>query len=527
MKKILSILILLSSATAAFADTHVRTDASLKSAMVYLRGACLEYSAKAELKAGAQILEIAGLSAEIDKSSLRIGANSGILVSSVEFASGSVADGSVKRSLKQMRDSLELLDKRIHETSSRIQITNSMISMLETGVENSLKSGTTSSISSNLEYYRKQAEGLYKTLDADEIALEKLQEMSSSLSSRIEEAEAVLERSCTVLKLSLSVPSACSADFGIKVFTNAASWTPFYEINAESTSKPLKLLARAKLSQKTGLDWNKVKLSLSSGRPDRTSVAPELSPWRLGFRTYVVRGAVMAKSNAAVLRAEAVEESALADAGVAQTVESGLELSYVISLPYDIPGDGSVRNIDLKTYDIPAVYRHYAAPRLSEKVYLTAEISDWGGLRLLPGQASVNYDGAYAGKTRIEADGTSAFTRLTLAEDPSISIKRERSEDFKGTSTIGSNTIVNSGWKISVRNNGKKTVDMVLCDQVPVSSDKEIDVKVTKTEPAASETDQAKGFYTWKFQLAPGKAENFELGYKVKYPSDKALDSSL
>ena len=507
--------------------------AKIEEATVYYKGATLHYSASAVLEKGSGTLEIIGLSPSIDRSSLKIRVNNGVLISAAEFSSGRFQDPDGMKRLAAMRDSLTLVQKQLQESTNRLAIQEKMLDLLTGSIEHNLtgrSSGATSTeISSNLDLYRKNAESYYKSIDAERGRNDELSEQEDALLARIAEAEKRSDKACGVLKLSYNAPASGKVAFTISYYTTAARWTPFYEINVPELNGPVSLTAKGQVRQSTGLDWKQLKLHLSSGSPDKTNVAPTMSTWRLGFRTYTVRSNQLAMAKSVAREAvmdEVVAESATMDSYV-EVAEAGLETCYDISLPYDISGDGSQAAIELKHYEMPASYEHFTAPRLSTDVFLTAKVENWDSYLLLPGTATVSFKGAYVGKTQLDKAGKDGSMRLTLGVDPSIQVTRERTENVNMPATLGNSTTVSCGWRNILRNTGSKAIRLKVQDQIPVSSEKEIEIKNVRHLPESGYLNSVTGIITWEFPLGAGKTQQTEVSYKVKYPSDKALDSSL
>ena len=447
---ILSALLCLSASIALTAAPS--SVAKIEEATVYYKDATLSYTATAQLEKGAGTLEITGLSPSIDRSSLKVKAGSGVLISAAEFSAGRFQDPEAMKLLAAMRDSLTLLQKQILERANRISIQEKLLSLLTDGVENNLKgrsSGSTATeITANLELYRKNAENYYKNLDAERANYEKLSGEETALEARIRETEKIADKGCGILKLTYSAPAAGEVPFTISYYTSAARWPPIYEVNVADIDQPVILTAKGQVRQSTGLDWKQLRLRLSSGQPDRTNVAPVMSSWKLGFKQVRGNQIVLAKSAAreVALVEEAVAESATMDTYV-EVAEAGLETCYEIALPYDIAGDGSLAGIDLKTYEMPAKFEHFTAPRLSTDVFLTAQISNWDSYKLLPGQATVTYAGAYVGNTTLDKAAKDGSLRLTLGVDPNVQVTRERAEEMKAPAVLVGKTTVSIAWR--------------------------------------------------------------------------------
>jgi len=63
---------------------------------------------------------------------------------------------------------------------------------------------------------------------------------------------------------------------------------------------------------------------------------------------------------------------------------------------------------------------------------------------------------------------------------------------------------------------------MVLFDQVPVSTNEDIEVTTENISGAA--LNKEKGEVKWNFDLEPAAKKDLVLKYKVKYPKDKVLN---
>ena len=74
-------------------------------------------------------------------------------------------------------------------------------------------------------------------------------------------------------------------------------------------------------------------------------------------------------------------------------------------------------------------------------------------------------------------------------------------------------------YEIVVRNN--KQLPMILEDQFPISTQKEIEVQDRKYEGAKLDEDSQR--LTWQLTVDPKKESKVNYKYEVKYPGDKVL----
>ena len=199
-----------------------------------------------------------------------------------------------------------------------------------------------------------------------------------------------------------------------------------------------------------------------------------------------------------------------------------LDVTFNIDLPYDVPTNGKAQSATLKEYDVPATYKYYAVPKLDKDAFLLAEVPDWEGLNLLPGEANIIFEGTYIGKSFIDPSSTQDTINLTMGRDKRVVVKREKAKDYSAVKFLGTNKKQIFTYDITVKNNKKDEVNMLLKDQYPVSQNKEVEVELLESNDAA--VNEETGVLTWKLKLAPGEVKKVRLSYSVKYPKDKTLN---
>lgn len=199
-----------------------------------------------------------------------------------------------------------------------------------------------------------------------------------------------------------------------------------------------------------------------------------------------------------------------------------MDAVFDIDIPYDVPGNGMEQGVVLKEYQLPCVYTYYAAPGVDKDAYLLGQLTGWEKLNLLPGDAGIMVEGTYIGKSRIDPASIQDTLNLTLGRDKRIVVKKEKVVDFSSVKFLGFNKKQVYTFQITVRNNKKEKVRMILKDQYPLSTDKDIETELLENGGASVNTDT--GILTWNLELAPGESRSYRISYSVKYPKDKVLN---
>lgn len=202
--------------------------------------------------------------------------------------------------------------------------------------------------------------------------------------------------------------------------------------------------------------------------------------------------------------------------------DNTLNLAYDMDLPYDVPTNGKAQTATIATQEINAGYKHYAVPKLDKDVYLLAEIADWGKLNLMPGEANIIFEGTYVGKSFIDPSSTNDTLNLTLGRDKRVVVKRDKLIDYSSVKFLGSNKLQKFTYQLTVKNTKKEAINLLLKDQFPLTTNKEIEVELIDDGGAEVNTDI--GVLNWKLNLAAGETRKIKFTYSVKYPKDKVLN---
>ena len=194
---------------------------------------------------------------------------------------------------------------------------------------------------------------------------------------------------------------------------------------------------------------------------------------------------------------------------------------YEIKEPYTILNDGKTYMADIDGYEVKALYEYYAAPKIDPDAFLTAKIVDWQELNLLPGEANLFFEGTFLGKSLLDVANAGDTLNISLGKDKGVAVKRTLLKDYSSKKFLGSNKTDARQYEIIVRNNKQLPINLILEDQFPISTQKEIEVQEKKYEGAKLDDDTQK--LTWQMIVDTKKENKVGFKYEVKYPKDKTL----
>lgn len=204
----------------------------------------------------------------------------------------------------------------------------------------------------------------------------------------------------------------------------------------------------------------------------------------------------------------------------AQT-ENQTSVEFEVKIPYTIKSDNRNYTVDMESYQLPAAFQYYSIPKIDKDAFLIAYLVDWEKYKLLEGEANVFFEDTYVGKTLLDVRYASDTLELSLGRDKQVTLQREKVKDLSTRQFIGSKKEESRAWKITARNNKSQSVKMTVLDQVPVSTNQEIEVLIQSL--SGGTLDAETGEVKWKFELKPGEQKAFDLKYVVKFPKQKNL----
>ena len=572
-------------------------------ATVFLQGAELVQTARANLVKGSNELLIEGFGAQTDRKNIKIKAANGVVISSFEFSVNYLTDKSSGEEAQKFKEEIKTQRLDLESIESNIRINQELLSLLRQSIEKKTtgpKNGPDiDELMKAMDFFQSKSFGLEDKIRYDRERAEEIREKIRELSAQFEQESSKNTKATGILKLNLSSPTDCECDFTIICYTGNAGWYPYHDICADS-NLPVKITSKAKVRQTSGMDWEKVKLSLSTAVPSGGKVAPLFNAWFLNYSApiplinqssfsqakrmvnvaavqnaysydckemiaecceeercyanepptpvYVVDGMIVGTDYLSGIDPSAIKQQEYLDpseavrlfgnqaAGGAYVItlnqmedyvslsENQLNLTYEIDLPYSIPCSGKEQSIELKSTEVPADFIHYCAPKLDHETYLIAEIAGKENLNLLSGNANITYDGMFVGETYIDSESVSNKLSLTLGTDKRVAVKREKLKEYSSKGLFGSDVKQEFAYQMTVRNNQSRKIRMVLKDQYPISTNKEIAVELSKDSTPFSFNKEDLGVVTWEFDMQPGESKIFKLVYSVKYPKGKELN---
>lgn len=359
-------------------------------------------------------------------------------------------------------------------------------------------------------------------------------------------------RSRLLAKVNLDVREAGEVEVQLSYLVRGPSWSPSYDMRADTRDKSLEVTYHAEVRQATGEDWKGVALRLSTAQPGLQGREPRLDPWFLAkaeftptdtagangrdrgsadnrfqmFNEFQAMGNGMKASAVATAGGVVIEKRMEAmEAARAKVQAGGTAATFLIERKSDILADNKPAQVTVMRAAFPAYFRHTCVPKLSPFVYLKTKATNKTDFTFLPGPTAVFLDGAFVAQANLDLVPSGQEFWTYLGVDQGVSVERkELARREETTGVFGKKTLRTVFDQVFKLKNGKATdVELVLWDQVPASNHE--DIKVVFEEPRyEKDTDDLKmnesKFLEWRLPLKAGAKQDLPFRFAVERPED-------
>ena len=364
--------------------------------------------------------------------------------------------------------------------------------------------------------------------------------------------------------LVLEAQRALQADLVLRYVVSDAGWAAIYDLESGDLSSPITLRYRALAFNNTGVDWTKVKLSLSTKDPLASASHPKLNIWsldnysasdltsnRLDIKVNLSNGYAQnigiynqlqqgTKGQGAEIRtilgddfnkevdydtdlyrryrADKMNQPKIIEAAI-DVPEFAID--FDIATPATIPTDNRPYSIDIEEHKLDVSYKYLAIPKLDKDAFLLAQIVGWEALNLCSGPVNIYNGRKFVGQSNLDIRNLSDTLEVSLGRDQRVVVTRLKVKGKTRRQILGQMNKSSVAYNITARNNHDKPINLEIRDQVPITSDRE--VIITIDEKGGAIYTPKTGLLTWSFSLQPGASQTHEFGFSIKYPRTKAV----
>ncbi|MBN1181213.1 MAG: DUF4139 domain-containing protein [Bacteroidales bacterium] len=536
MKKILLFIILFAANTGLYS----KEKSKITDVIVYRQGAKVTRQAVVNLAPGNNEVILDEVTMSINNNILQVKIEGDAVLLSATSRNVTLEDENIPYKTKNFEDSIYTINKRIkwltsqktvYEGEEKIIYANQKLGTDEEKI-------SVDELVQLSSFYRDRLLDIREKVYDIDTEIEQLNLTLAKIQQKLNNLQYSEKKTKTEIVISVSAKKSTQVKLSVSYLTPLAGWTPVYDVRANGADKPLTLVYKANVFQTTGFDWKNALITISTGNPTINNNRPIMNPWYISFtppytyndadvyRSRAASGAPSKKESVEEINLYAAYEESIDDDynfveyNVTETTNR-MAAEYKIDAPQDIPSDGQVHLVAMQQYELAAKYSYHAVPKLDQTAYMMAKVADYGKYNLLPGNANLFFEGMYIGQSYLNPITTVDSMLLSLGQDSKITILRNRLQDFSSKQVIGSNIKETKGFEIILRNNNSFPIEMDLLDQIPISSNKEMEV--TLDEYGEGKFNKDYGSIMWKLNIKPGETKKVRFVYTVKYPKNQVV----
>ena len=525
--------------------------------VVYTQGAQVHRTASVNLVAGQNTIVFTGLENCINAAAIQASGNGNFIIADIqhlvyypEVVKAKInGDVRYKKAIKSITDSIQELTYVIEEVRAKSDalVTEKNVLMSYGLYKGQTKKDSMPYLKEGLSFLREKLFNInseYLKLKREKEKMEtkiqtlndRITAINNELSNQNQNGEVEVVDYRIIVNVIADQPMVASVN--VNYYITNAGWTPSYDLRAISNEQSVKLTYKAQIYQQSGIDWNGVKLVLSTANPNRSYNIPNLSPWYLGY-AYQYKNTNIKKLNSMYEQPVSTTQKSIAntdsyslsggvemddakDASSYTTVsENVIETEYEIKLNYTIPSDGKTHFAAILVKDLKTLYRYKAIPKLNNNVYLTAVLPDWEDAITMGGEASIYYDGSYVGRTSLSPGGTEDTIQLSLGIDKNIAIKRQKIKDKCSQKLLEENIVHQYTYEITIKNARSSKIEIDIEDQLPLTNDK--NVSIERKELSGAKYDELTGILKWRLNVQAKDTKKVSLVYQIKAPKNMPI----
>lgn len=522
-------------------------DSTISAVTVYTDRAVVTRTASVELAAGTTELVFANLPQALNERSLQVSGRgtAQALILDVS-AKQTYVDFTPNARVKELEDLLKGYGKQVRGLDDRANLLNAQQASLDR-METALFAPPTKDVprpdltqfTNSLNYLTEQKGKLATERASLDESKEELQNKINTVQQQLNELRGSGGKAFKTVTVRVSAPAAGSLDVALSYTVPGASWAPSYDARVLSTERAVALGYFGIVRQNTGEDWKNVLLTLSTARPGLGGAAPALGVWNLDvYRPdVVVLDRFEARQDKAKSARRVMAPATMAYGGVAAdmapppeekdaemaaaTIEAGAtSASFKIAVASSIPSDNSPQKVPVTSAKLTANPEYNTVPKRLATAYLTAKVYNNSEFPLLAGAMNVFLDGTFVATSSLRTVMPGEKFDLALGADEGISVKHKRVTRFaEDTGLTNSGRRITYEYLITIQNNKKTAERVIAFDQVPLSKNEKIVVKLLSPDAKdVKPTDE--GTLKWTLDLKPGEKRELTVKFTVEYDNN-------
>ena len=558
MKKVIGILTLIIFTFSARAVEVETIKSTITNVTVYSQGAQVFRKASYSVKSGITKIIIDGVSNGIDANSLQVKATGSIVILDSKYSlyypkpeevNVESLPLKVRQDIRNLEDSLRNLGYDLQTIQDEIDVLNATKSILTNNGAMRGQGKVNDSINllkQAIDYYTVKMNEINSKLSVLNRKKHEKTQIQQKMNDRLtklknfsNQNKSTIDPNAPIPRITITVQAALATTgkIDLSYLVSEAGWIPLYDLRSEIATSQVNLNYKANVYQNTGVNWEDVKLTISTNNPYQNKTLPTLHPWYIDYyaysqQKYIQNAPTTNNMSTGILykqseskgfydKDQSVNIQAETANNFVTVVDQMISAEFQIDLPYTIESNNEQHMVLIKNVDLKANYKYYTVPKMDRSAYLVAQISKLDELQLVPAKANIFFDGSYIGETYLDPSSLSDTMNLSLGKDPNIIVKRTLLKQECKEKVVGNTIEKTFAYLIEVKNQKSSNIDIVVQDQLPITQNAEIIIE--SLEDGKGKYNEITGLLEWDLKLKTKENKQIKFTYKVKYNKDQNI----
>jgi uncharacterized protein (TIGR02231 family) len=402
--------------------------------------------------------------------------------------------------------------------------------------------GLPGGVAESLEFLRAQMSKFDGELQRNDAAIAAVDQQMKDIVIQISGVRSDSNEKTRELRINCFAQRTEAAQIRLTYLVSGASWKPSYDVRISLDLTGVSVNSIGQVNQRSGEDWDGVRLVLSTSMPQIGLDPPEvpslivseiIEPTVEDSEVIGIGGGIGGKfgGRGGGPRSPAAPGGALAFAPSAEAVDYGITTQFIMPGKVSVAMNGEAHRFSIRTVPLEVEPERYIVPSQSDNAYLRAEVTHTGDSVLLAGTAKMFLGPDYLGESSFPLLRQNDSTVLNLGIDPNLEVIYETLEDYRanpGSFSLSSTSQITRRYRASLRlaPSAKGAVLVVVEESLPISNSDKVEVEIGDIVPDAIESDEAmaerkeKGTYQWRFTMNPGESKAVRWGYELSFDED-------
>ena len=510
---------------AQFTGNVIKTISKIDNIIIYNSGATVNRIGLVNLKKGTNKIFISNLSPKLISESIQFNVKSNdVIINSISKQANFLGNSFSNTQVIYIEDSIQRIDESIREKTVNLEVYNQGKDLLDQN-KSVLKTSREFIIDDLMdltEYFNQKIKEIQINISKVNKEILDLKKIKTSLKKQLNSIKSNVDNQVCDIVIQLTCSKDGEFNYELNYNTMQAGWVPSYDFRVKEINSPIKLTYKAKVYQNTNEEWSDIQLSLSTGQLNKSNKAPNFNPQIIRNTTNYRKDTRYSNKSISSMSIEMNDsedepnEKSLSSSEYTSVDFSGTQIKYNISLPYSIPSQKSPIFIEIQQLNLNANYDYYCYPKVDKDVFLMCHFEKLSSKNFLPGSGQVYFAGKSIGSTYLDPFSIKKTIDLSLSRDVSILVERILETKLSSESKVGDNIKIEKSYKVTLKNNKNKAVNLVLIDQIPVSNKKSIDVQLMESSEAKHSKNNGK--LVWNLKLNPEEIVVKKFSFSVKHP---------